>query len=94
MTERLIDKKEVRRSLANLQRLGFKVALEEISQDVVMLAVDVESMLEFLRKRVSNAIRYRKFWIEVDLDNKLFIIYMWKGEMPKWLKTELMKKWK
>ena len=93
MSERLVDKKEVRRSLVNLQKLGFKVALEEISHDVAMLAIDVESMLEFLRKTVSSKMSYRKFWIEIDLDNRLFIVYMWRGEMPAWLKAKASRRW-
>ena len=82
---RLKDHPQVQKSLQNLIKMGLKVALEEISSDVVMLAIDTNSMVDYMKRAISSKMAVKKYLVEVDWESKLLIIWIWRGEMPKWL---------
>jgi len=65
--------------------MGLNLAIEEIGEDVAMIAIDILSVLQFLKKRISEQMTYKKFYIEIDFDEGLFNVYLWRGEVPKWL---------
>jgi len=88
---RLKDHPQVQKSLQNLIKMGLKVALEEISSDVVMLAIDTNSMVDYMKRAIASKMAVKKYLVEVDWESKLLIIWIWRGEMPKWLMARIPK---
>lgn len=92
MSVRLIEDRRIQKSLQNLASMGLKVALEEIDSDTAMLVIDAESILDYIKRAVSSKLEYPKFYVELDMNERILVIYFWRGETPKWLVRKIWMK--
>lgn len=92
MVESLLLDKSVQQSINNLRRMGLRVVVEELDDNVVLVAVDIESIIDVIRRKIEKSMTYSKFKIVYDREEELLGIYLWRREMPQWLREELKEK--
>jgi len=85
----LLADRRVYQSIKRLEKMGLKVKVEQVSDNYAFIAIDVESITNYIKRRIMEEWAYPKSYIEVDWDNKLFLIHIWRGETPKWVEVKI-----
>jgi len=72
----------IQKSLRRLRSLGLKVYITDVSEDECVIVVDGESIIDTVKRLMSKAITYQKFYIHFDRDSKTLVTFFWRGETP------------
>ncbi len=83
--------KQVEASIRRLKSMGLKVSIIPMSDDWVILAIDYKSILDYIKRRVSQAISYPKHIVLIDDTLKILEIHLWRGNLPKPLMDKVFK---
>ena len=83
-TARSVAKDErIEKSIRRLRELGLKVFVDEISDDLCSVVIDSDSIIDYIKRVVTKQIGYPKFRVLYDKNERLLLIYFWRGETPK-----------
>lgn len=65
----LMSDQRIQASIRRLRSMGLKVYTIQIDEDTILLAVDVDSMIEYIRKTVESRITFPNKTTVFDKDN-------------------------
>jgi len=87
----LKDDPRIVKGVNRLRAMGFRVVFDELEEDTWgVLAIDVKSVIEYIRKRLYENVKYPNMYVFIDWDNRIIEIHVWRGSTPSKVK-ELMK---
>ena len=86
----LKDDPRVVKGINRLRAMGFRVVFDELEEDTWgVLAIDVKSVIEYIKKRLYENVKYPNMYVFIDWDNRIIEIHVWRGSTPPKVK-ELM----
>ena len=86
----LKDDPRIIKGIARLRAMGFKVVFDELEEDKWgVLAIDIVSVINYIKRRLDESVKYPNMFVFIDWDSKIIEIHVWRGSTPPKVK-ELM----
>ncbi len=78
----LIHDPRIATAIRRLKTMGLTLHIEPVSSNVVIIAIDSDSIMKFIKRKVEAAIEWDKKVVGYMPEERMLVVGLWKGPKP------------